>query len=281
MDNNCLGVSLVTVIGPAIALALTNADWRLRALAGASTALILHATLLTFSRGAMVGLLGVGLTAFFILPKRPTYIGAMVLVALLAVRYTGPELAARYATAFLSSEEGGDEGEGRIDLWKDCLKAMASRPLLGVGPHNWRVVAASYGWTEGKSAHSVWMETAAELGAPGVLALLTFFAWGVLRLWPLARAKITPETRYQVAAAAGIVMGIAGFAIAGQFVSLAGLEVPYYLTMVGVAMIKMKAQPAAAAKVPRSIVAPPTRPRLTPAMAGGGARWDRATVRPR
>ena len=121
MDNNCLGVSLVTVIGPAIALSLTNADWKLRALAGASTALILHATLLTFSRGAMVGLLGVGLTAFFILPKRPSYIGAMVLVALLAVRYTGPELAARYATAFLSAEEGGDEGEGRIDLWKDCL----------------------------------------------------------------------------------------------------------------------------------------------------------------
>ena len=41
---------VVTVIGPAVALALTNADWRLRGLAAASTALILHATLLTFSR---------------------------------------------------------------------------------------------------------------------------------------------------------------------------------------------------------------------------------------
>jgi O-antigen ligase len=280
MDNNCLGVSLVTVIGPAIALSLTNGDWRLRWLAGTSVALILHATLLTFSRGAMVGLLGVGLTAFFILPKRPMYVGAMLLVGVLAIRLTGPELAARYATAFLSAEEGGDQGEGRMDLWKDCLRVMASKPMFGIGPNNWRVVAASYGYTEGKSAHSVWMETAAELGAPGVLALLTFFGWAAVRLWPLARARLTPETRYQTATAAGIIMGIAGFAIAGQFVSLVGLEVPYYLAMVGVAMIKLKAQPAISAKTQHSMVTPPPGPRLAPAMAGG-ARWDRAAVRPR
>lgn len=262
MDNNCLGVSLVSVIGPAMALGLAAKTWRGRALAAASVALILHATLLTYSRGAMVGLLGVALTAFIIMPKSPKFVGAVVVVGLLALRLTGPQLMARYATAVMSEEEGGDLGEGRLDLWLDCLAVLKSKPLFGVGPWNWRVVASQYGWTNGKSAHSVWMETAAETGAPGVLSLLSFFGLTALYLWPVARQRLTPENRYEMMMASGIIMGVAGFAISGQFVSLAGLEVPYYVAMVGVVLLKLKSrQQQAAPALARS-----TTPRL--AMAG-------------
>ena len=72
MDNNCFGVALVSTIGPAIALGLGAKGWIERGVAGACAALILHTTLLTFSRGAMVGLLAVGATAFIIMPKRPS-----------------------------------------------------------------------------------------------------------------------------------------------------------------------------------------------------------------
>ena len=55
MDNNCFGVSLVTVLGPAMALMISSKTWcqplpRRRG-RGADPA---H-DLLTFSRGAMVG----------------------------------------------------------------------------------------------------------------------------------------------------------------------------------------------------------------------------------
>jgi putative inorganic carbon (HCO3(-)) transporter len=247
MDNNCFGVSLVTVFGLAIALALSSKKWYQRGLAAAAAALILHTTLLTFSRGAMVGLLAVAVTAFVIMPKRPMYIGALLVTTLLAVYFTGPQLAARYATAFgSSSEELNDSSEGRLDLWRDCLTVIEEQPVFGVGPANWRVVAASYGWSEGKSAHSVWMETGAEVGVPGVLALMLFFGGAAVRLWPIARARLTDTNRCEVAVASGVILSIVGFAVAGQFVSVPGLEAPYYVTMLGVAMLKSTTRAAAA-----------------------------------
>jgi probable O-glycosylation ligase (exosortase A-associated) len=238
MDNNFFGASLVCLIGLAITLTLASKKWYQRLLAAAATALILHTTLLTYSRGAMIGLLAVATVAFILMPKRPKYIGGLVIVALIGVRFTGPQLAARYATAFASEDERDYSSESRVDLWRDCLKVVASYPVLGVGPANWRVVAATYGWPPGKSAHSVWMETAAEVGIPGVLMLMTFFGLAVVRLWPIARAQKTEKNEYESLLATGVILSIVGFVVTGQFVSAPGLEPPYYVTILGVALLK-------------------------------------------
>lgn len=248
MDNNCFGVSLVTVLGPALVLALSSRTWWARGLAAVAAALILHTTLLTFSRGALIGLIAVAAVAFVMMPKRPKYLGAVLLAVLLAVRLTGPELAKRYSSAFVSAGERDSSSESRLDLWRDCLTVIEAQPVFGVGPANWRVVASSFGWSEGKSAHSVWMETAAEEGVPGALALLLFFGFSAVRLWPIARSRLTEANRYQVAVASGVILSVAGFATAGQFVSVPGLEVPYYVAMVGVAMLR-STTPEAPAKV--------------------------------
>jgi probable O-glycosylation ligase (exosortase A-associated) len=238
MDNNCFGAGLVTVLGPAIALMISSRTWASRCLAGTAAALILHTILLTFSRGTMLGLIAVAVTAFVMMPKKPRYIGALVLMALLAARFIGPELADRYSSTFVSAEERDGSAESRLDLWKDCLKVIQEYPVLGVGPANWRIIAARYGWPEGKSAHSVWMETGAELGVPGALLLMLFFLSAAIRLWPLARAPQTESNRYEIVLASGVILSIVGFVVAGQFVSVPGLEVPYYVTMLGAAMLK-------------------------------------------
>jgi len=262
MDNNCFGVALVTTIGPAIALGLGANTWKERAMAGAAAALILHTTLLTFSRGAMVGLLAVGVTAFIIMPKRPKYLATLAVVGLIALRLTGPQLMARYASTVANEEQRDDSAESRFQLWADCLKLTLERPVFGVGPANFPVVAESLGWTRGKEAHSVWMQQAAETGVPGVAALLLFFGIAIVKLWPVARARLTDANRGQVAVASGLIMSIVGFAVAGQFVSLAGLEIPYYTTMIGVVLLKQRAaaQPPAAA-----LPVPPKRQAFAPA----------------
>jgi putative inorganic carbon (HCO3(-)) transporter len=257
MDNNCFAVSLITVLGPAVTLVLLSKKWYARVLAAVAAGLILHSTLLTFSRGALIGLIAVAVTAFVLMPKRPKYLAAVLVAVLLAVRFTGPQLAARYATTFASADQRDSSAESRIDLWRDCITVIESYPMLGVGPANWRVIASNYGWPEGKSAHSVWMETAAEVGVPGVLFLMLFFSIAAIRLWPIARIRQTDANRYDVALAIGVVLSIVGFAVGGQFVSVPGLEVPYYITMVGVAMLKTRSREAAAlARVP--VVAPPS-----------------------
>jgi O-antigen ligase/polysaccharide polymerase Wzy-like membrane protein len=242
MDNNFFGASLVTVIGPAIVLSVTASNWSGRILAAAAAALILHTILLTFSRGTMLGLVAVGATAAFLMPKRPKYIAAMLVVAILVVRFTGPQLAARYATTFASEEERDQSAESRVDLWKDCLKVIQRFPVLGVGPANWQMIATEYGWTKNKSAHSVWMETAAEIGLPGVFVLITFFGLTVVRLWPLARSRKTDANAYEIAVATGVILSIVGFAVAGQFVSAPGLEPPYWVAALGVALLKTAAK---------------------------------------
>jgi probable O-glycosylation ligase (exosortase A-associated) len=268
MDNNCFGVALVSTIGPAMALGLGAKNWYERALAGACAALILHTTLLTFSRGAMVGLLVVGATAFIIMPKRPKYMAVLVLVGLLALRLTGPQLMARYATTISESEQRDGSAESRLDLWRDCIKLTMENPFFGVGPGNFPVLAASLGYTAGKQAHSVWMQQAAETGVPGVLALFMVFAISVVKLWPIARQRLTEESRPQIAVASGLVMSIVGFAVAGQFVSLGGLEIPYYSAMIGVVLLKQNATAKTAPAVDRPVhhSARP-QPPLRPAMA--------------
>ena len=238
MDNNCFGVALVSTVGPGLALVMGAKKWWERILGSVAVALMLHTILLTFSRGALVGLLMVGVTAFILMPKRPKYIAALAIAGILAVRFTGPQLAERYASAFTTEDQRDSSAESRVDLWRDCLNIALDKPLFGVGPANFSVVSHDLGYTEGKQAHSVWMQTMAENGFPGVLALFGFFALAVVKLWPLARMKATPENRYTIAVATGIITSIVGFMVAGQFVSLAGLEIPYYTTMVGVVLLK-------------------------------------------
>jgi putative inorganic carbon (hco3(-)) transporter len=254
MDNNCFGVALVSTIGPAIALGLGAKNWYERMGAAVCAALILHTTLLTFSRGAMVGLLVVGATAFIIMPKRPKYLAVLTLVGLLAIRLTGPQLMARYATTMAESEERDGSADSRIDLWRDCIKLTIENPLFGIGPGNFPVVAKSLGYTAGKQAHSVWMQQAAETGVPGVLALFLVFAISVVKLWPLARQRLTDQNRSEIAVASGLVMSIVGFAVAGQFVSLGGLEIPYYAAMIGVVLLKQHTAIQAAPAVVRPVV---------------------------
>jgi putative inorganic carbon (hco3(-)) transporter len=264
MDNNCFAASLVATIGPAVCLVIASKTWWERALAGSAAALILHTLLLTFSRGGMVGLLAVGVVALVMMPKRPKYMAVVVLTMLLAVRLTGPQLMARYASTFAETEERDGSAESRLDLWRDCLKVVADYPILGVGPANWRVIASSYGWPEGKSAHSVWMETAAEMGIPGSLLLFSFFGIAAIRLWPIARLRQTDENRLDIAIAAGTVLSAVGFIVSGQFVSVSGLELPYYVVMVGAGLLK-HGVPVAKATEP----APAARraPNLHPAVA--------------
>jgi probable O-glycosylation ligase (exosortase A-associated) len=270
MDNNCFGASLVATIGPAVALAIASKTWYERLIASACAALILHTILLTFSRGAMVGFIAVGFAAVVMMPKRPKHLAAVLIVFAIAFRFTGPELAERYWTTIAPAEDRDASAESRIDLWRDCILVIEQYPIFGVGPANWRVIAASYGWPAGKSAHSVWLETAAETGIPGASILLLFFLIPIFRLWKLARERLTDENRWDVAIAMGTVLSAVGFVVAGQFVSVPALETPYYIVMVGAGVLKYRDWRAPVASETPQTGAPP-QTYVPPTERKGGA----------
>jgi O-antigen ligase len=143
MDNNCFGAGLAASLGPAVALAIASKTWYSRAAASISAVLILHTALLTFSRGTMLGMVAVGLVAFVMMPKRPKHMAALFVTLLIAIRLTGPELAHRYSSTFVATEERDSSAESRIDLWRDCLTVIRQHPVFGVGPANWAIIASS------------------------------------------------------------------------------------------------------------------------------------------
>jgi O-antigen ligase len=134
-----------------------------------------------------------------------------------------------------------------LDLWRDCFDVMVNHPLFGVGPDQWPFVAPQYGWSLGKEAHSLWFQTGAEVGFVGVLLLLVFYGTCVRRLWGLAREKgsnkndtMDPWLRD---VARMVVASVLGFMIAAQFVTVEGLEIPYYVVLIGAGALKLLSPP--------------------------------------
>ena len=260
MDNNTFGISLVTTLGPAVALGLATRNWIARAAAGVGSLLILHTILLTFSRGAFMGLLAIGIMAFIVMPKRPKYIAVLLAVVLVTIRLTGPELAARYKSSFNERGEMDTSATERLELWERMFEVAFSRPVFGLGPANWPLVAHEYGFREGKIGHSVWVQGLVELGFPGIGALLFFYLVTVGALWRYSRQHRKVD-RDATVIAAGIVLSIVGYAVSAQFVTLQHLEVPYYTVMCAVVILKSSLADAERARVvvPSQVVQGPMR----------------------
>ena len=140
---------------------------------------------------------------------------------------------------FTDSSDRDTSAQSRVDLWGDCWDSMLKRPVLGIGPDHWPLIAAEYGWPDGKEAHSLWMQTGAEMGFPGLILLMSFYGVCVVRLWPLAKESRTDVDPLIRGMARMVIAALVGFAASAQFVSLEALEVPYYIALIGAGVLKL------------------------------------------
>jgi len=239
MDNNCVAIAMVSGVGLAFFLGMGASSWWQRGVAFGAGAFLAHAVMLSFSRGGMLGLVVTGLMMFWLLPKKTEHYLAFALGFLLCLRMAGPEVVARFSTVAETGEQRDSSAQSRLDLWKACVNTMLKRPLLGVGPDHWPLVAQEYGFRKGKEAHTLWLQIGAELGIPGVLFLVSYYGLCTTRLWPLARGYGAVADPWFRDAARMVISSLTGFAVSAQFVSLEALEIPYYVAMLGAAVLKV------------------------------------------
>jgi probable O-glycosylation ligase (exosortase A-associated) len=258
-DNNSVSIAMVTCVGLAFFLGLYTPIWWQKAVAFASAASMAHVVLIAFSRGGMLALIFTGIAAFLVIPKRPQHYLALVVVVVVGLRLAGPEVRQRFQTIFADSEQRDFSSTSRLQLWGNCIDAMKKRPLFGVGPNHWPLVVHEYGWPKGKEAHTLWLQTGAELGVPGILMLMSFYGLCVIRLFPLSRPGSAVPDRWLRYLAAQVIASLTGFAVSAQFVSLETLEVPFYITLVGAGVLKLA-------------TAPPARPESYPPIRHAPAR---------
>lgn len=239
LDNNSMAIALVSCTGMAFFLGLSAERWWMKALAAGASLAMLHAVLLSNSRGGMLGLIVTSLVVFLLLPKRPLYIATFAVFVALGLRLAGEDVRERFSTAFVEGEERDASAQSRVDLWADCIDVIATHPITGIGPDHWPLVAHEYGWPRGKEAHTLWLQIGAELGIPGLALLLTFYGTCMVRLWPLARERLYPADPWLRDSSRMVIASLAGFMVSAQFVSLEGLEIPYYTVLIGVTTLKL------------------------------------------
>lgn len=241
LDNNSMAIGLVTAMGVAFFLFFYETSHTRRIIIGACAAFIGHAILFSFSRGAMLATVIFAIVSFFIIHKTTLHYtvfgGGLLVAALLA----GPQVRERFFESF-AQENGVREAsaQSRLDLWRDCATLLARDPIMGCGPDHWPLHAHEFGWPAGKEAHSLWVQTAVELGIPGILMYMGFFLTAIWRSWLLLqRTRNDPDTWFADSARMTIA-SLSGFMVAAQFVSLEALEIPYYVVLLGAGSVTIQ-----------------------------------------
>jgi tetratricopeptide (TPR) repeat protein len=162
---------------------------------------------------------------------------AIGVVAIAAAVAVGPRVASRAGESFAgpgyasagadpSSRLVGLEGS-RSQVWSSAGRAFESSPLLGIGPGTfdlWWVQDVPDG-EDLRDAHSLYIETLAELGVPGLL-LLAGFLGGLLWAGVAARAGLRRSVEL------GVSTGL--LAAGGAFLLHAGVDWMWEMSAVAV-----------------------------------------------
>jgi O-antigen ligase len=153
---------------------------------------------------------------------------------------------------------------GRYQYWESSVDAFRTEPLLGIGPGTFEFWWAREGDPDAaifvRNAHSLYLETLAELGIVGLL-LVVGFAATVLVAASIRAWRAAPSIRPGAAAAAAACFVFAASALVDWVWELAALPVAF-MFLVALAI----ASPSAAE--PEARISPRAAPGLGPRLIG-------------
>lgn len=204
VNANVLGGGLVLILPLALAC-MSSAAWQgargaarvfAQVLAGLIAALMTATLVLTQSRGALVALV-MGLALFALLRLRwgRYALPALIVLACLSVVLAGPaQVYSRVVTPELR-----DVFERRIEVWSRAIYAAQDFPLTGIGLGTFvKVIPILYPYflhgpdAQVGHAHNLFLQVAADLGLPGLIAYLAFLMGGIAAAWRLWRIRSAP-----------------------------------------------------------------------------------------
>ena len=199
-ETNRFAQTMLMLVPLGIFRAISERSTLLRVTAGILTLLITLGVVLSFSRGAAVGLAALVLALLVLRMIRPQYVVAMVLVfAMILVAF--PQYTNRITS--LAGVVGIDTvGTSAVDnsllsRATETLSAalvMVDHPVIGVGPGMFPAYYEAYANTVGilvrndieRQAHNLYLGFGAELGVPGLIVFL-LIAYSVVRMLLAAR----------------------------------------------------------------------------------------------
>jgi probable O-glycosylation ligase (exosortase A-associated) len=276
LDNNGAGVMLAMGVPLCLFIYMSTPRWW-RWVFAAQIPIILHAVLMTFSRGAMVALLVASPLVF--IRGRHKFQLALAATAMLLVLpiLAGPDI----RREFFSVQEYQADGsaQSRFSSWDAAWRMAMDNPIFGVGVRNANLFSLDYGADmAGRTIHSQFLQVLADNGFPGLAFYLGTFVLAAFALRQVRRQTRhlnTDEGRIAYATACGIESALAVFCVGGVFLSLEVFELPYLLLLMAaqlhLAVVPQEA-PVSVTVQGGSWTAPAHRARPAPAGAARDAR---------
>jgi len=235
--NTFLGLALVMVLPLILFLAReVNKVW-LRRLLYVVAGLTLISIVLTYSRGAWLGLAAVAPLLFLRSPKK---IGAVFLILVLAV--IGKELLPEQLFERAETIKGYEEDASamlRIQAWSVAWNVAKAHPLTGAGfnfesypdMNRWMSYADrkydKYG-DFARAAHSIYFQMLGQHGLVAFGLYLAMLGYALLVLQRLKRKWADDEEgRWIAGCASAIQIGLIGYIVSGAFLSSAYFDLMY------------------------------------------------------
>ena len=237
-NSNDLAFHFVTIVPIAIALVFATRGIVRKVLFGACAAVMMAAIVVTYSRGAFLGLLAsLGFLAWKLgrRHKLAVLVWGTVIVGLFLALAPG-NYSIRILSIFVPSLDlVGSSGARQGDLIRSIQVALY-HPLVGIGMGNYAGEMSHNGLV----THNAYTQVAAEMGMAALALYTMFVATPLRRLGQIARETFTArsDSRYYYLAV-GLQASLIGYMLATFFLSVAYLWYGYYLVAYAVCLRRM------------------------------------------
>ena len=275
-------------------MAMLSRRWYLRVAWLGCLPFLLHAILLTESRGGLMGAaVGLGICAWRNKHRWLLSLGGTVGLAASLMLFTSDSLIERYGT--IKNFEEDASALGRLNSWNVGWRMMWGNPLFGAGLENytelfydytdWRprwkvgsdglehtVLDVEYEIKRARQAHNMWIQRGGEAGVLGLLILIWFIASVPVDVFRVrrwlsqlrSRGRIDDETHRYATELANCTDGlILPYLLTGFFLSMEDFEGLYLIAMVAGCLTSWTRRQLAvvdqAARAARSVPPPPRR----------------------
>lgn len=244
-NPNDMALHLVTVTPIAVALLLSSRRLVAKMLYAACVVVLVLGNVVTFSRGAFLGLLGVFMVMAWKLGRRNRmFVGIAMLVIVAAFVALAPgNYTDRLGSILDKSRDQVGSAGARQALLVRSLEVAAQHPLFGVGMGNFHIVSVHE-----QVSHNAYTQIAAEMGLAALVFYVLFMVAPLRRLrsieretFETRRERRDPSSRFYYLAI-GLQASLVGYMVSSFFGSVAYQFYIYYLVGYAVCLRRIYAQ---------------------------------------
>lgn len=279
LDNNGAGLMLAMGLPFAYAFAVSASRMWMRVTSAGLGLIILHAVLMSYSRGAMLASLIAGV--WILWHHRPRYQAAVIagVVMIATAMLAGPEIRDRFMSTTQFHRDYS--AQSRVSSWSAALEIVKEHPLTGVGIRNSNTYSHNYGADHvGRTIHSQYLQIAADSGIPAALTYVSMLMAAIFLMMrsrgmvtrrmddapslsdPSSNDRLFQMDKIILACQASLIL----FMFGGVFLSLEVFETPWLIIAIAGAMPRTVNHELESTLVPLKLADDPSP--VTPAPAG-------------